>query len=289
MQQYLPILFGLIVGISLGLTGGGGSILAVPLLIFGLGLEAHLATSVSLAAVGFTALFGAVQRFLHKEIDLRIAIIFSLGGLLGVPAGKMIGKGLNDSVFLFLFSALMLIIAVRMWRRKPRAKPGAAQSASAESGSEEPSGFSLWKLIVAGIATGLLAGLFGIGGGFIIVPALVLFAGVEIHRAVASSLMVIAVLGIEGFLHGLFLGEEFPRELTAWFVLGGVAGMLAGTAISRRLSAQKLQKVFAVIIIGVAVLTITKTALNMREKAKKSHELPATSAETQPALENSAG
>ena len=115
-------------------------------------------------------------------------------------------------------------------------------------------------MAVAGIVTGVLSGLFGVGGGFVVVPALVLFSGMGIHRAVATSLLVIALVSASGVASKLIAGETLAANTTAMFIVGGIAGLGLGTVVARKLSPVKLQKIFAVAIVAVAAFVIVKNA-----------------------------
>jgi uncharacterized membrane protein YfcA len=270
----LTILCGAVVGVSLGLTGGGGSILAVPLLVYVLAVPAESAVSVSLGAVGITSLVGAVQRGLRREIEMKTGLLFAVAGILGAPVGTWIGGYVPETVLLVLFAGLMVAVAVRMWLKATGAPRDVAEvRAFAESPSFERRGPAcrrdpegrlpltsrcLALLLVAGLMTGILSGLFGVGGGFVIVPALVLLTSLDIHRAVATSLMVIALISAAGLGAHLFAGREVPMDLALPFAAGGVAGMFAGAAGAKRLSPALLQKIFAVVIVVVALYVIAR-------------------------------
>ena len=269
----LGLLFGALVGFALGLTGGGGSIFAVPLLVYGLSVNAHQAVGISLAAVGSTALFGAVQRMRAGQTEVRIGLVFAVFGMAGAPLGSWMSRRTPEPVLLLLFSALMLSIAIRMWRT---ARRKLAPSAPAHPGLSEEEGRSCRReaggrlhftsrcaLVMAGIgiATGILSGLFGVGGGFIIVPALIFFTGMEMHRAVATSLLVIALVSSSGVISFVWATHHLDLALTGVFVLGGVAGVSAGTELGRRISGPRLQMVFAGFIIAVAIFVVVRTLL----------------------------
>jgi uncharacterized membrane protein YfcA len=271
MQFALSVLFGVLIGFALGLTGGGGSIFAVPLLVYGLALEPRQAVGVSLAAVGATSLLGALERLRAREVEMGTGLLFALGGMLGAPVGTWIGGHVPKALLLVLFAGLMLVIAGRMWLQQapavsePMAEPSNGASRSACRRDDEGRLCWTWRcagsLAVVGLLTGILSGLFGVGGGFVIVPALVLFSGMAIHRAVATSLLVITLITAAGVASYLWDGRELPLDVTALFVIGGVLGMGPGTLLSRRLSGPRLQKVFAIAIVGVAAFIIMKTML----------------------------
>jgi len=271
----LAIIFGAAVGLSLGLTGGGGSILAVPMLVYGLSVSPRQAVGISLAAVGATSLVGAVHRIARGEVELRTGLMFAAGGILGAPLGTFIGRLVPEAVLLLCFAALMLWVAVRMWRKATK-RPEAAAAirapqlsspavrADPPACSRNPSGQLTWSsrcamlMAICGGLTGVMAGLFGVGGGFIIVPALVLFTGMRIHNAVSTSLMVIACVSAAGVLSYLLARQPLQPGLTMLFVAGGILGLYGGTLIGRRLAPAHLQKAFAVVIVVVAAFVIFK-------------------------------
>jgi uncharacterized membrane protein YfcA len=270
------LLFGSIVGFSLGLTGGGGSIFAVPLLVYGLAMPVHQAVGLSLAVVGATALGGALLRLRRGEVDVKLGLIFGLAGVVGAPVGASLGAGLPAKALLGGFAVLMVLVAVRMWRRavsSPLEASAVRMEADIVGESAGPvcrvnpqGAMTLTSrcavvLGLAGCATGFLSGLFGVGGGFLIVPALMLTTSMPIHRAVATSLLVIAIVSASGVAAYIVGGRALDPLITVAFVAGGLAGMTLGGALSRRLAGPQLQKVFAVAMIGVGGYMLLQEAL----------------------------
>jgi uncharacterized membrane protein YfcA len=260
----LSPVFGVVVGFALGLTGGGGSIFAVPLLVYGLAVAPREAIGISLAAVGATALVGALQRLRTGEVELGTGVVFAIAGMVGAPLGSWVNGYLPESVLLVLFAGLMAFVAIRMWRLASRAapprRPGASSDAvdAAMRNGFPPTPHRPGLLAVVGLCTGVLSGLFGVGGGFVIVPALVLVGGMAMHRAVATSLVVIALVSAAGVTSYLAAGRPLALMLTGLFVLGGIGGMELGTRLSRRLSGPRLQKGFAVALVAVAAFIMTQ-------------------------------
>ena len=239
----LGLAYGLIIGISLGLTGGGGSIFAVPILIYGLGVPVSTSIGLSLAAVGLTAGFGAALRLHAKEVDLRAGLVFAGGGMIFAPAGSWLGTKLPAQLLLSAFAGLMAIIGMRMWQGKPGA---VIESGPCVKGPGGGLGLGCYERLAAvGSAAGLMSGLFGVGGGFIIVPALIYVTAMSIHRAVATSLLVIFLISLSGVAAHVAHGQQFPMPITVLFVGGGFAGMFVGNALRTQLPAPLLQKVFA--------------------------------------------
>lgn len=263
----LGLVYGAVVGLSLGLTGGGGAIFAVPLLVYGLDVPLREAVGISLAAVGATALVGFLRRWHSGQVEVRTGFLFALAGMAGAPIGTWLSGFINDAVLLILFSGLMALVAFRLWRQAARPRIAALSCGTESKGPacrRDSAGALMLTsrcamlLIAVGIATGVLAGLFGVGGGFVIVPALVLFSGMAIHRAIGTSLMVIALVSASGVTSHLWTRGAFPMELAALFVTGGIAGLLAGQAIAGRLSGPMLQRVFAAAMLLVAAFMIVR-------------------------------
>ena len=274
IESVLGLIFGIVVGFSLGLTGGGGSIFAVPMLVFGLAVSAREAIGISLAAVGATALIGGLRRLFRGEVEVRTGLLFAVSGMLGAPVGSWLGQWIPETLLLVLFAALMLLVASRMWlkaTRTPEQIPallnldGASTVEPGPTCRRDPEGtlrltsrcFAV--LVVAGVVTGVLSGLFGVGGGFVIVPSLVLITRMGIHRAVATSLLVIALVSGSGLASYLASGASLPLDLTSLFVVGGIVGMELGIRASRRLGGPGLQKIFASAMVLVAAFIVIKS------------------------------
>lgn len=273
MHWLLALMFGGIVGFSLGLTGGGGAIFAVPLLVYGLGVAPREAVGISLAAVGVTSFVGFLGRWRARKVEIRTGLVFAVAGMFGAPVGSWLSGLIPETVLLALFAILMLVVALRMWSKASEPAiaglPIACSTGAAEvdgpacrrdiNGTLLLTSRCAWLLAAVGIATGVLSGLFGVGGGFVIVPALVLFSGMAIHHAVGTSLLVITLVSISGIASHLVAGRSISVETTSLFVVGGLAGLLLGNLAGRRLSGPALQKVFAVAIVAVAIFVIVRT------------------------------
>ncbi len=263
----LSLIFGAIVGLSLGLTGGGGAIFAVPLLVFGLGIPAKEALVTSLSTVGAISMVGFVSHWMRGTIELRTGLLFAVAGMLGAPIGAWISSLISESLLLLLFAGLMAVVAVRLWQQAGRARqeprPGMENDcADGPTCQRDTAGELILTsrcavlLAIVGIIAGVLSGLFGVGGGFIIVPALVLFSGMSIHRAVGTSLLVIVLVSVAGVAAQFWAGRTVSADVTIWFVLGGIVGLFSGQMIGGRLSGPVLQKVFAVAILAVAAFVV---------------------------------
>lgn len=268
-QRLVAIIFGILVGLALGLTGGGGSILAVPLLIYGLQVAPKSAITLSLAVVALIALFGVVSAWRHRLLEVRAALIFAVAGMAAAPLGVLFGDYSDDRWLLMAFATLMLIVAGRMYidalRHPEQAK---VVRGDFESDSQQDSGTVChysrdgrlhlnapcsFALIGMGLLTGVLSGLFGVGGGFVIVPALVYVTEMGIHRAVATSLLVITLVGASGALSGIFSERHLDWSLAGLFLTGGLIGMWLGRRLAQRLVSARLQQLFAVVLVLVGI------------------------------------
>lgn len=264
----LSTIFGVLVGISLGLTGGGGAIFAVPLLVYGLGIQPREAVVISLVAVGMTSMVGFLSRWKAGEVETRTGGMFAIAGMLGAPLGTWIAGRLPEMLLLLAFAGLMVVVAIRLWLKASRSIVKAESCIDDLETRDGPAcrrdavGVLILNsrcailLVIVGVFSGALAGLFGVGGGFIIVPALVLFSGMAIHRAVGTSLMVIALVSISGVVSQAWAGRVIPLFVTFFFVFGGIVGLLLGQRAGRRMTGPTLQRVFAVAILGVAVFVV---------------------------------
>lgn len=275
----LAIAFGAVVGFALGLTGGGGGVFAVPLLVYGLGVDPRQAVGISLASVGGTALFGAVPRLLRGDVEIKTALVFAIAGMCGTPLGAYLATWVSESNLLLLFALLMLVVAINMWlKANPKSRrPLEIQSSETptqsrlavrsrfcqrdDEGRLQMTTRCIALLSALGFASGILSGMFGVGGGFVIVPALVLFSGMAIHQAVGTSLFVIVLVSISGVISHLSQGQSLSLTTTGLFLLGGCAGMFLGGLLAKRLKGPTLQKVFAIAVVLVAVFIVFRSTL----------------------------
>jgi uncharacterized membrane protein YfcA len=241
-----PLAF--LVGVSLGLLGGGGSILTVPILVYILGLDAKSAIATSLLVVGITSLTGAFRHGRHGNLDVRVGLSFGVAGIVGASGGSRVAAmdAVPGAVLLAAFAVLMVTVAVLMLRR-PRP---AASRAQPPRGPASPVAVAVY-----GLLTGLLTGLLGVGGGFIIVPTLLLVARLPMHLAIGTSLLVIALncaAGLTGFLGKV----PIHWGLALVFGVASIAGSVAGASWAARTRAERLRRGFAVFVLlaGVAML-----------------------------------
>jgi uncharacterized membrane protein YfcA len=259
---------GAVVGLALGLTGGGGTLLAVPVLIHGLGLPARQAAIASLAAVGAMALMGAATRIRRGEAYLGLGLFFALGGIVGAPLGVMSHRWLPDPLIATGFAVLMIAVALRMWpdHVRPLTRTSAALPPELQLGRCSLSADGRLRLnsrcvpvlLGLGLATGVLSGIFGVGGGFLIVPALVWLSRCDLRHAVATSLVAVAVISAAGVAGAVIGGEPFPLAITAWFALGGIGGLLISGRVGQRLPPAVLGRGFSLVLIALAVFVILR-------------------------------
>lgn len=262
MDISLSVVFGLLVGLSLGLTGGGGSILAVPLLIYGLGMDLRTAVAISLAVVGLTSLFGALIQAKSGNVLWKAGAILGTGGIIAAPFGALLGTLIPEDVSLVLFSALMVFVGLRMARsgRPDTEIPVRRFTCPLDEHGRPESGMAcVLKLGVAGLMTGLLSGFFGVGGGFLLAPALIFVAGVSIDRALATSLVAIALTAVSGFIANFASVYGSPVALTLVFAAGSWVGMTGGARLKQYLSAIVLRRIFAAVAVAAGVFVAVET------------------------------
>jgi len=250
-QSVLGLASGMLVGFSLGLVGGGGSVLAVPLMVYVVGVpEPHVAIGTSAFAVATNAAFNLLNHARGGTVIWSCALVFAAAGIVGAFAGSLLGKMLDGQKLLALFALVMLVIAMLML--KTRARVGLAGVKVSLS--------NLPALAGLGLATGALSGFFGIGGGFLIVPALMLATGMSIMNAVSSSLVAVTVFGLTTAASYAWSGLV-SWGLAGLFIAGGIVGGLAGTRAARFLSERRgaLNIVFAAVIIVVALYMLARS------------------------------
>jgi len=240
----LALFFAAIIGLALGMLGGGGSILTVPVLVYVLHIEPKLAIAMSLPIVGFTSAFGAWRHARIGNVQLRRAFLFGGIAMTGAYAGGRVARYIDPRVQLAILGAMMAGAAVSMLRSAARHRDDAPVP-------HETSPF----LYLVGLGVGLLTGLVGVGGGFLIVPALVVFGSVPIKQAVGTSLAVIAMNCAAGFAGQS--GEEHVRwGFVAAFTVVTTAGLLAGTAIVPYVRQVTLKRGFAVLLLIISALVL---------------------------------
>lgn len=252
MTPLLALLF-LGSGMVLGLLGGGGSILAVPLLVHGAGLGPRPAIAASLLVVGLTALIGLFRHHWKGNVRWRTGVAFGLAAMVGSFGGGRLAAYLPEKLLLMLFAGLMVVVGVRMLRGPASAR------AETEEAAAEAGGLSVPATAVLGAAIGLTTGLLGAGGGFLIVPALVLGAGLAMPAAVGTSLLVIVMNSAAGLAGHLGHTQvDFRLALTA--AAASIVGVLLGVNLGGRISPLGLRRVFGALVLVVAAGMIAADA-----------------------------
>ena len=245
----IGLMLAVVMGLALGLLGGGGSVLAVPILVYALGFGAKEAVAASLAVVGLTSLFGAAEHWRTGHVRLRVALVFGPIAAVGAYLGAHLAGFLSGAAQLSLFAAVMLIAAFFMFRNGD----------SDEDGGKVPSDDSVGRLLlrfaVPGTGIGVLTGLVGVGGGFLVVPALALLGGIPMEAAVGTSLLVIAMNSLAGFA-GYIGKAEIPWGLMSLFTTLAVAGSFAGAYLVRFVPERALKRGFAAFLVAMALFIL---------------------------------
>jgi hypothetical protein len=240
----LALPLGLAIGLLLGLVGGGGSILAVPVLVYLLGEPVKDATTESLVVVGAAALVGAADHARIGRVAVRMGLTFGAAGVAGAIAGTALNRIVGGRVILLGFAVILLVAAVGMLRRAPEPP--------ARCGTP-----SFVRVAPAGFGTGVLTGFFGVGGGFVIVPALVLLLGLPLTLAVGTSLLVIALTSAAALAAHLASGS-INWIIASTFTGAAIAGALAGRRVGAIVNPQRLGRLFALLLAAIAVVLVAK-------------------------------
>lgn len=233
------------IGLSLGLIGGGGSILTVPILVYFFDVSPHDAVGMSLAVVGATSLLGSYLHYRRDNVDVSGGLLFGGAGAVGALLGAPVTKLFSPTSLLLIFGLLMFVVAVSMLWPKQREpdetlyEPHKVQAA------------------LAGLGVGFLTGFLGVGGGFLIVPALVLFIGLTMKKAVGTSLFVIFLNCVAGLI-GHASQNDFDWTMTAMVTSLALSGAFVGTILSHRLKASRLQRMFAFLVLAVGAFLVAK-------------------------------
>jgi uncharacterized membrane protein YfcA len=240
----LAVPFGVAIGLVLGLLGGGGSILAVPVLVYVLGEPVKDATTESLLVVGVAALAGAADHARVGRVDVKTALTFGVAGAAGSVGGTALNRLVSGHAILLGFAALLIAAAYAMLRRRT------VESEYAPHGS-------LWRAAPAGIGTGVLTGFFGVGGGFLILPVLVLLLGLPMAVAVGTSLLVIALTSGAALAAHLASGG-IDWGLAVIFTAAAITGALGGRRLGGIVRPARVAQLFAVLLVVVAVFLVVK-------------------------------
>ncbi|MET4696002.1 sulfite exporter TauE/SafE family protein [Endozoicomonas lisbonensis] len=273
----MTLLIGLFIGLVLGLTGAGGSVFAVPLLLL-VHVPLHQAIGLSLGAVAISAAIGAINKLPSGQIQWLPAVIFLTLGMITAPLGNWLNHFIEEAYLLTGFCILVLIVASRLWHQAEKqsdhtysvratsdrtAKDISDSESCASSGLVNNTGNKISArcfipLSLGAMVTGLLSGLFGIGGGFLIIPTLLYLTEISMKQAVATSLVIITAVSTSGFV-SFTLSNPLPDlNMLMRLAIAGSIGMLAGSQIGQHITGPKLQKTFAVLMVIIASVTLVR-------------------------------
>ena len=270
MRALLASPLGFLIGLVLGSLGGGGSILAVPVLVFAAGQDPKAATSTSLLLVGTASAIGLIPHWRAGRVHVGTGLLFGLFSLGGSVAGSAVNRQIDPNVLLLAFSTLILVAAWRMFTGCPsctrtgdqaqlRKVDGRSAGATTTLTRTRLSGLSVSTILVAGTVVGFMTGVFGVGGGFIIVPALTLALKFSMPEAIGTSLLIVTIttaiaLGMRLTTTGIDWQTTLP------FTAAAIGGVLAGGKVADRIDAEKSLRWFAALLVGLAIYTATQAA-----------------------------
>lgn len=248
-MNILTLIGAIFIGLSLGLTGAGGSIITLPVLVYLAGLAPKEAVGISLFVVGCSALVGAFQRARSGDFHLPAALMFALSGMAGAVGGARLTPLVPAPMLMGLFALLMLAVALKMLLGSRREM-------------DLPVECRPYRCLAAGLGVGVLTGFIGVGGGFLLVPALMKFGRLPLRTAAGTSLAVIAFNSAGGFLS--HFGEAPPRWALALLFAGiAAAGVLVGSSVSSRLPVKRLQQGFALLVLATGVFVLWQSGQSM--------------------------
>lgn len=243
----LALVLSLLIGLSLGLLGGGGSILTVPILVYALGVEPKEAIATSLLVVGAISAFSSIQHAWRGSVRWIIALQFGAAGVVGAYLGGLAADFFSGAVLLLLFAAMMLATGVAMLRKRKRVDGASA--------SGEHRKHPWWLAILEGLIVGAATGLVGAGGGFLVVPALVLLGGLGMREAIGTSLVVISVKSFAGYA-GHATHVQVDWQLAGIVTAAAVVGSIGGALLAHRVPQAALRKIFGVFVLVMAAFLL---------------------------------
>jgi uncharacterized membrane protein YfcA len=242
----IELLAGVVTGLLLGLLGSGGSIVTLPALIYLAGVDVKPAMAMTFGIVTITAAFATIQHGWKGRVRLPVAAVFGLTGMAGTYLGARLGVWMPDSLQLIMFASIMLLAAWRMCASQPQQQVAMESALDASQFS-----FRLPHIAVHGVIVGVLTGMVGVGGGFLVVPALVLLSGLSIRDAVGTSLVVVALKSMAGFA-GYVGVVDIDYGMMLGFSLVAIISSLAGAVLSNHIPVGRLKAVFGVFLVFMA-------------------------------------
>ena len=260
LQTLLVPALGVFVGIVMGLTGAGGGILSVPLLVFFLHLPMAEASPIALCAIALSATVGAMIGLKERILRYKAAIFMSVFGLIMSPIGLWVANKVPNTPLIFLFSAVLIFVSARMYIQAHKTMNGAVPVSATPPPCQLDLSISklIWtvpcarSLMYAGLTAGFLSGLLGVGGGFVIVPSLKKFTDLPMKSIVATSLGVLAIVSTGGALTSL-AANNLNVEIARLFAFGSLVGLVFGKLLERKISGNRVQQVFAIFAFLVAL------------------------------------
>lgn len=258
----LAVVLGAVIGLVLALTGAGGGVLAMPLLVFGLQLPVQQAAPVGLVAIGLASAFGAALGLRQGIVRYRAAALIGAAGMLVAPVGVFMAQHLPNRPLLAAFAMVLIYTAWRMLRRPALAEPSPAAVPCRVSQTDQRLTWTrpcARALAGTGLLSGILSGLLGVGGGFVIVPALTRYTDLSVRSIQLTSLAVIALVSVSGVSAAALQGS-LPWDVAVPFSAGAVVALLVGRQLADKLDAKRLQQAFAWFTLVVAVLMLARAA-----------------------------
>jgi uncharacterized membrane protein YfcA len=255
----------LIIGITVGLLGAGGSILTVPILIYLVGQDEKIAIAGSMAIVGFIALIGSIPCVRAKLVDWQSVLLFGIPGMIGTYGGAWLTVYVPGIVQLLAFATVMIAASILMLRPiiNNKTSPTPSDSQSSDNDNQRHPA----KIIIDGLLVGVITGFVGVGGGFLIVPALVLLGGLNMHRAIATSMVIIVMKSTSGFVKYLDVLQEFDLSLDirviVIFSVVGAIGSLLGKLASGYIAQDALKKGFGVFLVIMGSCILVQSSMQL--------------------------
>jgi uncharacterized membrane protein YfcA len=273
VRVWLASPLGFLIGLTLGALGAGGSILAVPVLVYAAGQDPREATATSLFLVGSAALVGVAAHWRDGRVKLSTGVVFGLTGVGGSLLGTAVNRGIDEDLLLLGFSGLMLLAAWRMRvgcptctkvgeQREVAPPPGGGVATAVRAPTRSAASRAV-VVVLAGTAVGFISGLFGVGGGFVIVPALTLLLGLAMPQAIGTSLLVIAINAAVA-LAGRAASATIDWAVTIPFTVAAMSGVLAGGHVADRLDADRSLRWFSALLVAVATYTAVQAVMGLR-------------------------